>query len=216
MISSEEPDGTIVLGFDIRHPLDDLSFSRWDQERRAQYLIRPEVRWPVSVDPVVWPAPSAEQVNQHPLSLWSSVAEVLAACPAAASHGSSAESNIPVVIEIGALRDSQSVRYWERIMEGFVQPEADDAGQYATDSFGYDVADRYLLSGLSNCGLSAEEIGIVRKQFAAQINPFGLFSDPVVAADFRVSCDQLVPEHAPFCIYRIRRIKPLPRGMLVV
>jgi hypothetical protein len=152
-------------------------------------------------------APTEHIDGGHPLNLWSGVAEILAVYPEAASE----EPGAPIVIEVGAIPDPQSAGYWKAVIEGFVQPEA-----YTTDSLGYDVADRYHLSGLSNCGLSAEEIGVVRKQFAAHINPFGLFSDPLVAADFRASCGQLVPEHAPFCVYRIRRIKLVPRGIMVV
>jgi hypothetical protein len=203
-----DPDGVILLGYDIRDSLDDQTCAEWSQERRSQYLIRPEVRWPVSVDRIVWPSPIEENMNGFPLNLWSSIAEAVEALRETAPHRSSAGSNTPAVIEISVVPDPQSARYWENLVEGFAQPGTDDTLEHTIESFGYDVADRYLLSGLSNCGLCAVEIDVVRKRFAPEINAFGLFGDPVAAADFRMSCDQLNQEHAPFCVYRVRRIKP--------
>jgi hypothetical protein len=75
------------------------------------------------------------------------------------------------------------------------------------NSIGYDVADRHLLSGLSNCALSEAELADLRREWTDRINRFGLFEEVESAVGFKEVCDQLVPEHAPFCAYRIRKVE---------
>ncbi|HEY1756017.1 MAG TPA: hypothetical protein VGG72_11515 [Bryobacteraceae bacterium] len=198
MKTSGEPDGAIVLGFDARHALDDRTFVAWDQDRRSQYLIRPEVPWPLSVDPMVWPAPTSETTNDNFLNLWPSAAAVFAAFP----------GETPVVIEIAVVPDPQSAGYWTRQMGGVVVQESAPS-QYQTESLGYDVADRFLFSALSNGGFSEEKMAVIRSRCATRINSFGLFGDPAEAADLKIICDHSLEELAPFCVYRIRKITPL-------
>jgi len=65
---------------------------------------------------------------------------------------------------------------------------------------GYDVGDRYCLSGLSNCGYGAE-----RDRWAAEwgesLNDYHLFSDPHRADAFARANDARVSEHAPFTVF---------------
>jgi hypothetical protein len=193
----------MVLGFDLRKPLRACTDSGWPERRRARFLIRPEILCPASVDRGVWP-PAIENSSSggNPLNLWNSVSEILAAGPTVVS----AEAESPTLIEIGAVPDERSSRYWHDVFYGYLRQEEGKAIAMEAEDLGYDVADRYLLSGLSNCALSAEELEELRKTWAHRINPLGVFDKVSDAASYVNTCDLLIPEHAPFSAYRIRRL----------
>jgi hypothetical protein len=193
----------VVLGFDLREPLNAHPGPLWTQEQRSKFLIRPEARGPLSVDRAVWPSGTEVQNEQYPLYLWGSVTQILRASP----NFVPGRSDSPVVIEIGAVTDAQSSQYWEDTFYGWLHPEEDTTVELVFQEFGYDVADRYLVSGLSNCMLSPEELRELRKNWAKRINGFGLFSKADEAVTYASVCDPLIPEHAPFFAYRIRRVE---------
>jgi hypothetical protein len=143
------------------------------------------------------------QNEEYPLHLWGSVTQILRASASIVAG----RSDSPVVIEIGTIADAQSSQYWENTFYGWLHPEEDTTVELAFQEFGYDVADRYLLSGLSNCMLSPEELGNLRKNWAERINEFGLFSKAGDAVTYASVCDLNIPEHAPFFAYRVRRIE---------
>jgi hypothetical protein len=74
---------------------------------------------------------------------------------------------------------------------------------------GYDVADGSLLSGLSNCGYTPEEREHLQQRFAQHMNRFHLFDDLDQALAFKDETNKRVPEHAPFFVYGLYRIRPL-------
>ena len=45
-----------LLGFDVRLAADQYAGQRWDRDSRAQFLLRPDLAWPLSVDRSVWPS----------------------------------------------------------------------------------------------------------------------------------------------------------------
>jgi hypothetical protein len=190
-----------VLGFDIREPLGRPS--GWDDDRRSRFLIRQSVERPLSVDRSVWPALDSEKNEQNPLYLSGSVHQILRDRPELAT-GSSGD---PVIIEVGAVEDEQSAEYWRRVFYGYLRPHEDTGITARFDDLGYDVADRYLLSGLSNCALSEQELAALRREWTDRINRFGLFEEAASATSFKDVCDRLIPEHAPFCAYRLRRVE---------
>jgi hypothetical protein len=193
----------IILGFDVRRPIAHQN-SNWSGERRSKFLIRPDIRSPISVDPDVWPLLKANPDESYPLHLWGSVSDILAAFPEAARWG----EDSPAILELATVAtDEQSLGYWEGIFFGRVKPENDSAIQIASECLGCDVADRFLVSGLSNCMLSQEELTLIRKDWSKLINTWGLFDNSETAKGFRAVCNRLVPEHAPFETYRVRRVE---------
>jgi len=64
---------------------------------------------------------------------------------------------------------------------------------------GYGVADRWLLSGLSNCGYTEEERDAWLR-WGPHLNEHHLFSDLDHAFAFREASDLRVAEHAPFFV----------------
>ncbi|MCL4557448.1 MAG: hypothetical protein M1491_02230 [Deltaproteobacteria bacterium] len=45
-----------ILGFDVRLFAEDYVDKRWDTKNRELYLLKPEIKWPLSVDEWVWPS----------------------------------------------------------------------------------------------------------------------------------------------------------------
>lgn len=189
------------LGFDIREPLNCHWESFWTHERRTKFLIRPEIQWPLSVDNMVWPSVAVSRMPAA-LNLWFSIGQILEVLPDLAFQN----ADSPVLIEIGAVHDDQSSQYWEDLVNGWPQPRGEYEIKTGVQELGYDIADRYLLSGLSNCMLDPTELAGIRRAFSQRINSFGLFDQVGHAADLRIVYNELIPEHAPFCVYRIRRI----------
>ncbi len=68
------------------------------------------------------------------------------------------------------------------------------------------MADRSLLSGLSNCGYTEEELPRFAASFARYLNDYHLFESLETAMDFKELTDRRAKEHAPFYIYGLWRI----------
>ena len=62
----------------------------------------------------------------------------------------------------------------------------------------YDIADIFCLSGLYNCGLLPSELGL-----SVSDNSFPEIESVRAAIPLVSKCNQLVPEHAPFYVFRI-------------
>lgn len=45
-----------VVQFDVRLDKGDYLNAFWNRERRDGFLLRPDIEWPFSVDPFVWPS----------------------------------------------------------------------------------------------------------------------------------------------------------------
>jgi hypothetical protein len=66
---------------------------------------------------------------------------------------------------------------------------------------GFDVADRFLLSGLMNAGYTANEKDALCQQWSSHLNRYHLFDDVAVALQFQALTDRRVQEHSPFSVY---------------
>lgn len=67
---------------------------------------------------------------------------------------------------------------------------------------GIDVADRFLLSGVSNCGIQWGD-DVFDHQFGSALNPYQLFESVQIAESFAEAIALAVPDHAPFLLYRL-------------
>jgi len=45
-----------LVRFDVRLDKEAYVSAFWDEDHRGRYLLRPEIEWPLSVDPLVWPS----------------------------------------------------------------------------------------------------------------------------------------------------------------
>lgn len=71
---------------------------------------------------------------------------------------------------------------------------------------GFDIADRDMLSGMSNCRLSSHELANLRSEWSTKINSIGLLGCASDALRLKAVLDRLIREHAPFYVYRIREV----------
>ncbi|HEY7417168.1 MAG TPA: hypothetical protein VH593_18420 [Ktedonobacteraceae bacterium] len=74
---------------------------------------------------------------------------------------------------------------------------------------GYDVADQFLLSGLTNCGFDkmTEALEAIRQKYVPTLNQYHLFDEIEQAAEYKTFSDERVEEHAPFSVFGIWCIK---------
>ncbi len=189
-----------VYGFDARTPLERPD-PDWTQERRAGYLIRPDVARPLSVDRTVWPpVPAAAEAEGGARDYWADLAALRAACASAALD----EASYTLI----ALAVAESSPAASALATSECSPEIDPSWE----PLGYDVADTGLTSALSNSGFvpRLEDPNELRRRWGALLNAHGLFERYDDAAAFRRFADARAPEHAPFLVHRLYRIRPTP------
>jgi hypothetical protein len=201
-----------LLGFDFRARQSDV-VSEWPAGRRSTYLLRENLRWPLSVDRAVWPS----LFHFEPRD------------PLRSSEGIDVQAKSVVQLGVGLWEDRASMEHvlkekfvgpdaglrvaielWYEELAGDPEwdflatqiPAADQVAQ-GWQHLGYDIADRYLVSGLSNCSYNAEDRAAL-KEWITDINDFGLIENSNRAREFRILTDKRVPDHAPFFVYSLR------------
>lgn len=202
-----------LLGFDLRACSKDYVSREWHPERRATYLLKTDVEWPLSVDTAVWPSlfhftsrlqnyRPVETVDVEPssdrqliLRLWDDVAGMEAMVRTRMQHDM---CFVRVAIELCQDGTILGEGPWDLVMQ------SPQNGRAATDwrSIGFDVADADFVSGLMNCGYKEEELAKL-SEWSQDLNEFGLFGDMGRASEFRRLANERVPEHAPFFVYRL-------------
>ena len=170
-----------------------------------EFLLREDIVGPATVDNMVWARVNGSWGTGHPLSLASSVTEILSSELSCGSPN----ANTFDIIEISVVIDKEAGEYWGDVFYGMVSPEFDRDLQIRSITLGFDVADHFLISGLSNCGYSSLEIAGPRRAWARFINEVGLFGDLQDAQRFCSVCDLRVSEHAPFAPFLIRKVDVL-------
>jgi hypothetical protein len=88
------------------------------------------------------------------------------------------------------------------------EPERPERGW---DLLGYDVADGAWFCGLSNCAYTPDEPVTLRESWAPELNEHHLFHDREPAFGFVEVTNARVPEHAPFHVYGLYRVRQPPR-----
>jgi hypothetical protein len=209
---------TELLGFDIRLRAEDYVEVRWDQNSRAIYLLRPEIKWPLSVDQMAWPSffrysksrgpgylKLEETIDVTPsntrhgaLELWPSLEEMRACI--SQQPVKPRKKGIEIAVMLLADEPSLSREYWRAVLDPPLSPNEPPKGW---EFLGYDIADEYMLSGLTNCGYSEDEKSSLKQKWSNRLNEFGLLTTLEDASEFKKITDQRVPEHSPFFIYSL-------------
>lgn len=185
-----------VIGFDLRiHG--DADASDWTPARRAQYLLRPDVKSPLSTDVWVW---ASVLYPDHSREL-SFDKRLLS------QHAQAASAPTPWLVALTLLVEPGQTAKKATGWEAFTPPEPE---RPLTDwaLLGYDVADGALLSGLSNCGYAPRDLEPLRQRFGQHLNRFHLFDAIGQALAFKDETNKRVPEHAPFFVYGLYRVVP--------
>ena len=204
-----------ILGFDFRVADWPGITAWWDEPRRAHYLLRPEVPWVASVDSAVLPSvfdfgnalnsPATgfaisrlipEGMHQQAFGLWRD----LGAMQQAVSRQSLPKDATYMSIALTVIGDDLPATQWawDDLLEERTNPPTVSQGWKL---LGYDVADRSLLSGLSNCGYDGDEKPILTKTWPDKLNEVGLLRDLNDAMEFKDVTNRHVPEHAPFLVF---------------
>lgn len=218
-----------LVRFDVRLDKDDYVDAFWDREHRNRFLLRPDIEWPLSVDPLVWPSVFYSGIFRKASNLPYGSIEVPPSTDDGQYwlnlgqmkhyyeiHKKPASSGVFVGIDL----------FSERSLTGEVVPYETRAGIQcaltlghavpserppASELLGYDVADDSWISGLSNCEYSSAEGDQLRPLWASRMNEFGLLRSLEDAMEFRLLSDTRVPDHSPFWIFGIWRM-PSPPG----
>jgi hypothetical protein len=219
--------GDLVLGFDARSM--DAGQS-WPDIRREEYLLRPEIAQPFSADSDVWPtAISQSEVPRWvgPCEpFWDSLERLESFLGECSSVQNRPYAVIALTLEADLDKPDDLSTWWDRRM---AIPQGNGAFEYPQPAsrrdlaqllgitpskravgwhlLGYDVADRWLLSGLSSCGYRAEERERLRARFGPQLNAGHLFADLKRANEFKLISAERVVEHAPFFVYGLWLLK---------
>jgi hypothetical protein len=213
-----------LIRFDVRVAKEQYVSRRWDANAKAQYLLRPDIEWPLSVDPLVWPSVFYSETFKSPHWESYSTIEVDPAIDGGDYwleldrmrtyydvHRALAPGGVFVGVELLSEKEAeaQTIPY---VLAGDIQcavwleqtiPERSPEG---STLLGYDVADASEISGLANCGYTEEEVRDLAPVWANRLNSFGLLTTLEDAVAFRQVCDERVPEHAPFWIYALWRL----------
>ena len=175
-----------TIGFDLRSVVSDPS---WTVDRRTRYLLRPDVPSVRSVDSLVWERPPGLPPPPVPEGLWPNLSDLFAAA------GALDRADV-VAVRITAFPEE----------EDGPTPQIEPAvARY--DLLGYDVADYWQLSGLTNCGYSPEEAASLAPVWAPLLNEWHLFGNPDDAEAYADVTDKRVPEHAPFYAYGVYQLR---------
>jgi hypothetical protein len=180
-----------TAGFDLRSIVSDPS---WTADRRTRYLLRRDVPSVRSVDTQVWERLPGLPPPPVPEGLWPSLSDLFAAAAALDRAG-------VVAVRITAFPEEE-----EEEEEDGPTPEITPAVE-RYDLLGYDVADYWQLSGLTNCGYSPEEAASLAPVWAPLLNEWHLFGNPDDAEAYAYVTDKRVPEHAPFYAYGIYQLR---------
>jgi hypothetical protein len=197
-----------LLGFDAREMwLDPQEY--WPDSRKKMYLLRDDVVRPLSIDTSVWrDVFDADTSLQRPQwtgpILWDNFATLQEYMDTAWSERTLPYWIIAVTLQED-LCESEDLQEWYARASNIIPSLRDPAWAL----LGYDVCDKWLLSGLSNCGYGTNEseIQILRDTYASDLNEHHLFASIEPATEFRMLSDERVQEHAPFFVFGIWLIK---------
>jgi hypothetical protein len=214
-----------LIRFDVRLDRDDYVGAFWDREHRSRFLLKPDLEWPLSVDPLVWPSVFYSEIFREATKLPYGSIEV----PPSTDDGQywlnfermknyyqahKGQRTSGVFVGIGLFSE-------KTLTEDIIPYETGASMQCAltlgrtvpseippaSELLGYDVADGSWISGLSNCEYSPQERERLRRLWASRMNEFGLLTSLEDAVQFRLLSDARVPEHSPFWVYGIWRLQ---------
>lgn len=213
-----------LMRFDVRLPKEDYASEFWDKEHRDRFLLGPDIEWPISVDPLVWPSiffsklfrdaikPSYGNIEVDPSidngKYWLNL-EQMKHHYAANKLPNSRGVFVCIHLFSEAPLDGFSVSYLQNGIQCGLELHDTTPREAPEDAalLGYDVADASWISGLSNCSYSPEDKKQLSSRWLPRLNSYGLLKGLDDAVDFRDVCNSRVADHAPFWIFGISQLK---------
>jgi hypothetical protein len=198
----------LLLGFDAREMWLDVA-EDWPEERKRHFLLRQDIVKPLSTDIYVWRSVfDVEQTLHRPpwtgpiQELWEDLATLQAYLDTAWSARTLPSWIIAVTLQ-EEVCEREDLQEWYDRVSNFIPSLRDPAWVF----LGYDVSDKWLTSGLSNCSTTETEMEILRNTYASALNEHHLFDALKPAVDFMHGSDERVREHAPFFVFGLWLIK---------
>lgn len=195
----------LLLGYDARE--DWISFQdSWSRDRRQRLLIRQDIEKPLSVDTAVWPSVFDLVPCLHRPDWTGYVQDLWEDLQALTTAVQAVELSKPICyVAIELLEEFCSCEVAEDWRERVPRVVSPDVRSLPHSLVGYDVADYYLLSGLTNCEPSLQHRS---SKWAAHLNKYHLFEKAEVAFEFKAEVEARIPEHAPFFLFALWLIEP--------
>jgi hypothetical protein len=200
-----QPEGKL-LGFDAREMWQEFHII-WSQERIENFLLRHDIKKPLSTDTMVWPSVFDEVGELAPPynwrgRLWDDWHKMEDFIEARWISAPRPFWIIGITLISGDFSNQQEAMGYPTLPA--LNPPA---GSEAWTLLGYDVSDHSLLSGLSNCGYWEEEKPGYKQRWGQHLNEYNLFTEVQPAIEFKEITDRRVSEHAPFFVYGLYLIK---------
>lgn len=195
--------GQMLLGFGAR----EMWLENWDHERRSALLFRLDVAKPLSVDEMVWP--SVFDADHHLLKpdwtgyiqdLWDDLDRLKMTLEEGWRQTWRPCCLVAVTLMTASCTRGQEDGWRERVDS--LSPQVIAGGWRL---LGFDVADSFLLSGLSNGGFrpELEAVSPLRAVWGPLLNRWHLFTDTSAATAFQKLANSRMPEHSPFFIFAV-------------
>ena len=198
----------LLLGFDAREMWLDVA-EYWPEERKRTFLLRQDIVRPLSTDEYVWRSVFDVDISlQYPQwtgpiqNLWDNLDTLQEYLDTTWS-----ERTLPYWLMAVTLQEEvcerENLLEWHDRVSNLITTPRDPAWAF----LGYDVSDKWLTSGLNNCGFKETEMQILRDTYASYLNEHHLFDALKPAVDFMHFSDERVQAHAPFFVFGIWLIK---------
>jgi hypothetical protein len=191
----------IVIGYDAREYFDSNSDFIWEKERIDRYLLKTNLKKPLSVDVMVWDSIFHLSSISLPTwigwrqQLWDSLERLMLFIQSQPIHQ-------PYRVTAITERVFEDEKSRLEALYGIQLAIKSDSWIF----LGFDVADEWLLSGLTNCGYRFDEHEILRNIWQGKLNQYHLFDTYEDADMYREMTNTRVKEHAPFSVYGIYRV----------
>ncbi|PZN81338.1 MAG: hypothetical protein DM484_08555 [Candidatus Methylumidiphilus alinenensis] len=211
MNSPDEHIDEQIIGYDAREYW--LNFEQsWTEQRKQGFLYRFDILKPLSVDTRVWPTIFESEQRPVPIerfgfqNSWADLDTLrLGLSREYKSKPMRAWRVVAITLMQGSYCEADAVPWQARLPP--VNPvQRDNSWEF----LGYDVADQWMLSVLSNCGFlpGMDEVDKLRSACAPLLNKFHLFGNLKDAIFFKKFSDRrLRDDHAPCFVYGIWIVK---------
>ena len=177
-----------LLGFSAR-----AGHTLRNEAGRNNQLLRPELGWPLSADPMVWPTVPGISTRK----LWTSLYDLSDTLADGLSPRRHEDGHWIIAVAQMAQDDDAMGRWANNEAPTEVMTPSNIHERW--DILGYDVANASLLSGLTNC-LSSTCSGFSRwqKRWSGRLNDHHLFFDLADAREYAKAITQILPTSGPF------------------
>jgi hypothetical protein len=200
-----------MAGFDTRENWLDYD-AIWDPLRRETFLYRHDLDKPFSIDPAVWPSLFTAAGVKEPdekfgyQDCWAD----LGALQSATTQLFRSHPLLPFEIVAFTLVEDDTSRQSRASWLDIIPPVTPDRRDAAWQLAGYDVADTWATSALTNCGFvpGVDDVDALRRRWEGSLNRHHLFAAEDEAFAFRdMSNVRLQADHAPCFVFGVWRVR---------